>query len=309
MPHNQSSVLDSEASASDVTDIISIPKPGPDPVPELEVPAASCPPLTISPPTSSNLKEVSPPVNPGLVSEGDSTEKSLAERTLHLCQSTLPALVTPQIHNLWGHLGLTIQCRGRRAGTSSAETVATRVTWQDMKSPSQFKKPRGPNPTTNHSQARRHPRPTSSRKYGRQQSPPLPQREIDHSQFHCKTCNGPLRGIAPPVPVTGPVDLNSLPVPLGSTEQCQALSSLDIEPPQTLTSAPGPELAPAPNLIKDPPTGDPPTGMELTAAHGQSPVHHASSTSPLSPEDAPPGDLTFTTRKYPTRSQPGVLPL
>ncbi|XP_064084380.1 uncharacterized protein LOC135200056 [Macrobrachium nipponense] len=204
---------------------------------------------------------------------------------------------------------------------------------QDMKSPSHSKQPRGPNPTTNHSKARSHRNSTSSRKYVHQQSPPLPRREIDHSQFRCKTCNvighstnwprcpsklpaadtvhfpqglafnkrqeplspiskGTLRGIAPPVPVTGPVDLNSLPVPLGSTEQCQAPSSLDVEPPPNLTSAPGPELAPAPNLIKDPPTGDPPTGMELTTAHGQSLVPSSSSL-PLSPEDEPPADLTF----------------
>ncbi|XP_064113995.1 RNA-binding protein 25-like [Macrobrachium nipponense] len=52
-PQTMSWTPDSEASASDVTDIISIPKPGPDPVPELEVPAASCPPLIISPPASS----------------------------------------------------------------------------------------------------------------------------------------------------------------------------------------------------------------------------------------------------------------
>ncbi|XP_064080617.1 mucin-2-like [Macrobrachium nipponense] len=83
-------------------------------------------------------------------------------------------------------------------------------------------------------------------------------------------------------------------VPLGSTEQCQAPSSLGVEPPQTLTFAPGPKLAPAPNFIKDPPTGDPPTGMELTTAHGQSPVHDSSSPSPLSLEDEPPADLTFT---------------
>ncbi|XP_064112425.1 uncharacterized protein LOC135219523 [Macrobrachium nipponense] len=197
-----------------------------------------------------------------------------------------------------------------------------------MKSPSHFKKPRGPNPTTNHSKAKSHPRPTSSRKYGHQQSSLLP-------QFRCKTCNvighstnwlrcpsklpaadtvhvpqglafyerqeplspitkGPLRGIAPPVPVTGPVDLNTLPVSLGSTEQCQAPSSLDVETPQTLTFAPGPELALAPNLIKDPPTGDPPIGMELTAAHGQSQDHESSSPSPLWPEDEPSADLTFT---------------
>ncbi|XP_064116652.1 nematocyst expressed protein 3-like [Macrobrachium nipponense] len=103
--------------------------------------------------------------------------------------------------------------------------------------------------------------------------------------------NCPLRDIAPPVPVTGPIDLNSLPVPLGSTEQCQAPSTLDVEPPQTLTSAPGPELAPAPNLNKDTPTGDPPTGMELTTAHGQSQATTASapdSISGLTPESVPP---------------------
>ncbi|XP_064083012.1 ATP-dependent helicase brm-like [Macrobrachium nipponense] len=122
-------------------------------------------------------------------------------------------------------------------------------------------------------------------------------------RFRGQAKEGPLRGIAPPVPVTGPVDLNSQPVP----------SSLDVEPPPNLTSAPGPELPPAPNLFKDPPTGDPPTGMELTAAHGQSPAHNSSSASPLSPEDEPPADLTFSpppdNQELPTRSQSGVLPL
>ncbi|XP_064101550.1 uncharacterized protein LOC135212099 [Macrobrachium nipponense] len=76
MPDNHTSILGSEASASDVPDILSICEPGPDPVSEPEVPAASCQPLTISPPTSSTLEEVSPPVKPKLVFEGDSTEDS-----------------------------------------------------------------------------------------------------------------------------------------------------------------------------------------------------------------------------------------
>ncbi|XP_064081864.1 uncharacterized protein LOC135198222 [Macrobrachium nipponense] len=138
MPHNQSSVLDSEATASDVTDIISIPKPGPDPVPELEVSAASCQPLTISPPTSSTLEEVSPPANPELVFEGDSTEDSF----------TSPLQIT-----------------------------------------------------------------------AREDSSPVPEHTASLGlAFHKRQeplspiTKGPLRGIAPPVPITGPVDLNSLPV-------------------------------------------------------------------------------------------------
>ncbi|XP_064103952.1 uncharacterized protein LOC135213756 [Macrobrachium nipponense] len=89
MPDNQPSILDSEASASDVPDILSIGEPGPDPVSEPEVSSASSKPLTILPHTSSLLEK---------------------------------------IRNLWGHLCLTIQCHGRGSGTSSAETVAARVT-------------------------------------------------------------------------------------------------------------------------------------------------------------------------------------
>ncbi|XP_064098752.1 uncharacterized protein LOC135209953 [Macrobrachium nipponense] len=195
VPNNQLSVLDSRASGSNVPDIFSISEPRPDPVTELEVPAASYPPFTISPPTSSLSEEGTPLIDLG----------------------ALASYHVPQ--------GLAFQKR------------------QEPLSP---------------------------------------------------ITKGPLRGIAPPVPITGPADLNSLPVPLGSTEQCQALSSLDVEPPQTLTSVPGPKLVPAPNLTKDTPTGDHPTGMELTTAHGQSQVHESSSTSPLSTEDEPQADLTFT---------------
>ncbi|XP_066947114.1 WAS/WASL-interacting protein family member 2-like [Macrobrachium rosenbergii] len=59
--------------------------------------------------------------------------------------------------------------------------------------------------------------------------------------------SGTPRGFAPPGPSSATPDSNSLPVPLESPEQCQALSISDVAPPLTLISVPGPKLVPVPD--------------------------------------------------------------
>ncbi|XP_066950698.1 uncharacterized protein [Macrobrachium rosenbergii] len=119
----------------------------------------------------------------------------------------------------------------------------------------------------------------------------LRQESLSHST------SGTPRVFAPPSPSSGMPDSQSLPVPLESPEQCQALSISDVEPPIALTSVPGPDSVPmpAPNCVMDPPTGDPPNLTELIIANCEPPAPaDSSSQSPSSVEDEPLADLNTT---------------
>ncbi|XP_066963445.1 mucin-16-like [Macrobrachium rosenbergii] len=71
---------------------------------------------------------------------------------------------------------------------------------------------------------------------------------------------GTLRALASPGSPSTLSDINSLPVPLASTRQCQAPPILAGSSMSTLLSVPGPELVPVPDPKPDldPPTRDPP---------------------------------------------------
>ncbi|XP_066969713.1 uncharacterized protein [Macrobrachium rosenbergii] len=110
------------------------------------------------------------------------------------------------------------------------------------------------------------------------------------------TTLGTLRGFGSPGPSSATPDSSSLPVPVESPEQCHALSILDIAPPLTLISVPGPELVPVPdpNHVTDPPTGDPPTLTEPVIANCEPLIPDASSQSLSSAMNEPLADLNIT---------------
>ncbi|XP_066956274.1 uncharacterized protein [Macrobrachium rosenbergii] len=107
----------------------------------------------------------------------------------------------------------------------------------------------------------------------------------------------PPPGQSSPQPAPPSFESNSLPVPLASTGQCQALPiSARISIPTSIP-VPGPKLVPVldPEPDTDPPTGDPPNLTDVVIAHCEPPTPDVSSSHVLPPaEDDPLAGLDIT---------------